>query len=145
MNAKLIALNGLKILDTTLFELDRVLQEELSQVNEGSHEYMNQVMAVREIEQLMESLKGSKQQLRYVVLGVKCEDRLWRHVNGRYMLGQNELTCASPIEIFDTEDCCWMAGRVEHSEAMGGFYFYGAANGFENRKLGIGTLVRIRG
>lgn len=145
MKAKIIALSCLDVVDGALSGLDAVLLAERSKVSEASHEYMNQVMALREIELLMESLKDAKQTLRYVVLGVKCEDRLWLASNGRYMIGQTELTCASPIEIFDTDDCCWLAGRVEYSESMGGYYFYGASNGFENRRLSAGTLVRIRG
>lgn len=145
MTSRLLAINGIATIERALKDLEELLKEERKKAEPSSHEYMNQVVAQRELEYLNEVLLDSKYALRYVFLNVKCEDRLRLGPLGRYEIGETELSCGSRVDIFDEENCSWLTGRIEHSKELGGYYFCGSSNGYANKSLSVGMLARVRG
>lgn len=72
------------------------------------------------IYQALNELSEGVESLKFLGKPVREEGQLKKNSNGRYILGEHELTSGHPIEVFDEDGNVFYQSRIEHS---GGDYY----------------------
>jgi hypothetical protein len=101
-----------------------------------------ELFLLEELRYVMYDVQGISSAVSHLKRPVKAEGRLHRNGNGRYFVGDYELTCGYPVEYLSMDDRYggrpyWRSSRLEHD---GNDYYICA-----DRKLELeGLQVRIR-